>query len=873
MSQLATPPPSRRGCFARLAALIQAHLANRRMVFTSAALLMLASKALHYHVHERAVPDEMKAKWSFSFYAQDLFFLTLIRILLDPWVSNLSRVPRLLFNLVAFTFAFYNISLCVIALTFYGSVHSEIHWKDVVLATDSHSSGLILSASIYFIIVVCATTVLSWIAQKPVYYLWGFASDLIVWPVGFIVRMVRKCTSRGGSKYSQVPQQDGDSVKHGKEEANFDNLPAYNQPQQSKRFIVRLLQPICKVEVIAKAIMYAATLAVLIAALVMSCLRPDEATLNFISWTTGLLPFIDLSSSSPVLKEIRPLYESKIKGLWDNETALAAPFELDWLPDDAILSGFEDWKAPRFAHYNAGSDPLKISNLDRAVHEALGDSLEDAPIRHIVLLYLESTRNDVFPIKKNGTIWNRLAESWPNQELPDAAVEKLSTLTPNANYITGDYEDGFEHSDEDRQRKRGGMRFTNAATAATYTLKSLTGGICGIPPLLSDFNFEYISNFYQPCLPQILQAMSYVEANEDTTGPYNQSQWESYYFMTATNEYDHSDVLFERMGYPANNTIGTEYLRSSSAKHGPVTVPGTNYFGFEEDHLEPYIRDAFEKAKDTNGRVFLTHLTSTTHHQFVMPNSETMVPLGEGIDDISRYTNTQGYDDKWIGKILNVLDEQGVANETLVVFVGDHGLSMPDNDVVSTYYNPARSNNHVPLVFSHPKLPQIDIEDPVVSTQIVPTILDMLMQTNSLSSGSRKVAESLVDSYEGQSMLRPQYMTSPVSGEANWQFTVVNPGRCMLTIRDAREPDWHLIIPVIDNVEWRLNNLKEDPHEKDTLQEFGFTSFLRSVEKKHGPERARWVEEAAFRTRWWFEENNKRWRYGLYTDPIRADLP
>jgi phosphoglycerol transferase MdoB-like AlkP superfamily enzyme len=811
-----------------------------------------------------------------------LAVIVLIRILLDPWTAYIPKVPRILLHIISGLFVFYNIFLCVISLTFYAAVHSEIHWKDLVLAGDSHSRGLILSASIYFILVVSSTIVFSWLLQTPIYGVFGYASDLIVWPIGFVLRVLRKLFP-STSKYAEIPQQEaGFALEKGEDDdADFEDMETpivYEKPKPP--FFIRLLQALFitlrvknalpKVDILIKAVMYCAALALLVASCVESSLRPDEATLTFISWTTAALPFIDLTSSSPVLKSIKPLYSQDLDNIWDNMTAMAAPADFDWLKDDMLLWGFEDWHHPKHTHYSSAADPMKISNLGQPVLDPLKDTLKDAPIKHVVLLFLESTRNDVFPIKKNGTIWNRLAETWPDHQLPQNVQDKIANLTPNANYITGDYDDGFKH-DESAKKKRGGLRFTSAQTSATYTLKSLTGTLCGIPPLLSDFNSEYMSNFYQPCLPNIFNAMNVMERTDEPAGPYNTSQWQSYFFMTATNKYDNSDHLMMRFGYPEDHTIGTEYLRADSARHGPVKVPDTNYFGFEEDHLEAYIRDAFVSAEENNERVFLTHLTSTTHHQFVMPQSEEMVPLGNGIEDISKYTNTEGYVDKWLGKILNVLDEQGVANETLVVFVGDHGLSMPDNDVVSTYYNPSRANNHVPLVLSHPKLPAFDVNDPVSSLQIVPTILDMLIETNSLSSASKKVASSLIDTYEGQSMIRPQFTSNPETGEANWQFTVVNPGRCMLCIRDAREPDWHLIIPVIQNVEWQLTNIKDDPHEKDSIQEFGFTSFLKHVEKKYGIERAKWVEEAAFRTRWWFEENSKRWRYGIYTQPIRVD--
>ena len=40
-------------------------------------------------------------------------------------------------------------------------------------------------------------------------------------------------------------------------------------------------------------------------------------------------------------------------------------------------------------------------------------------------------------------------------------------------------------------------------------------------------------------------------------------------------------------------------------------------------------------------------------------------------EDINKYLNAVRYVDTWLGDMMKVLDEAGIANETLVVFVGD----------------------------------------------------------------------------------------------------------------------------------------------------------------------------------------------------------
>lgn len=78
-----------------------------------------------------------------------------------------------------------------------------------------------------------------------------------------------------------------------------------------------------------------------------------------------------------------------------------------------------------------------------------------------------------------------------------------------------------------------------------------------------------------------------------------------------------------------------------------------------------------------NTRLFLSHFTSTTHHPWGTPSNYTKEQYfaDDGIItkhvDMNKYLNTIRFVDRWIGDILKLLDETGIANETLVVAVGD----------------------------------------------------------------------------------------------------------------------------------------------------------------------------------------------------------
>ncbi|KAI5455822.1 alkaline-phosphatase-like protein [Mariannaea sp. PMI_226] len=759
---------------------VASRLATRRFIFTLVALALCGAKAAYLHNHRFSVAPKRMFLFFFSFFTQDILLLLLIRLLLSHWLPSSPGKLRLFVTTITGWLVSYNVAISITSVSFYIVAGTEIHWRNIGFVADPASRAIILSGLMTF-------SVYDYPGKR-------FTKDDDDLGRGYLKYNAKVSLS---SPFSRIS----------------------SKPSRARRFLHVLPYIIISI--------------LLTALSTLTLLRPKDSSLIFLSWTSGLLPFVDFTSTSPFLDDLPSYFGNGIQRSWDNRSTFVQTTSYSWLPKHTPLAGFEDWYT-NMTHYSATADPLKISNLNQPLRQVLRGKLEDISVRHVVIFFLESTRNDVFPIKKNGLIWNRFAETFPDRQLPQEAQDKLLTLTPTANFITGDYNDGFEH---DGQKKRGGVRFTNAHTAGTYTLKSLTGTVCGVAPLVGDFNVEYSGGNRQGVG---LEVVLFPSSNPQLRQP---------------GQAHGSDGLSRRKH---NRSRLSAQL---GCKHGPVTLPNINEFAFEEDPLEDYIRDIFEDANKTNDRVFLTHLTSTSHHSFHLPAKDKYVPMAKGLDIMSRYINTEGYDDKWIRKVLNVLDEQGVANETLVIFLGDHGVSLPENNIASPYYNPNIGVDHVPLVISHPQLPAFDAHDAVHSSQILPTILDILLETESLNDVSRQAAMDLIRNYEGQSLLRPLSVVNEQTGQGQWQFTVTNPGRAMLTVRDARYPERHLVVPVIENVAWRLSDLTSDPQERNSIQNFDFVSFLKSIEEEYGRELAEWAEEGAFVTRWFVKENSKRWRF------------
>lgn len=203
----------------------------------------------------------------------------------------------------------------------------------------------------------------------------------------------------------------------------------------------------------------------------------------------------------------------------EGHTALDSFPTFDWLPSYNSSDGFPDWSPFRinkhdksdyvYEHYNPLEDPLHTPNLQNDILEPIRELLHDGSvkIKHVILIKLESTRQDVWPFRSNSYIMKHINESYPDG-IPDEVQDRLTKLTPTAERLTG-FETGFRKDGDDSPKPYGGLSARNAYTSGTYTLKSITGTVCGVNPMAVEANLEYLHDIYQPCLPHILEVLSH----------------------------------------------------------------------------------------------------------------------------------------------------------------------------------------------------------------------------------------------------------------------------------------------------------------------------------------------------------------------------
>ncbi|OBT84786.1 hypothetical protein VE02_06923 [Pseudogymnoascus sp. 03VT05] len=544
-----------------------------------------------------------------------------------------------------------------------------------------------------------------------------------------------------------------------------------------------------------------------------------------------------------------------------------------WLPQERI-PGFDRWyhhgrSADKHHHkhhhghvsYDPSSDPLRISNLDGDILASITEAMKEnkVSIKHVVILSLESTRKDVFPLKKGSHLHDAIMKTHGSKESAAEANSQLAKLTVNAEILTGE-DSGFDVKNRNPpgnqtwralSKEKGGLNVIGAFTGSSSTFKSMLGSHCGVQPLPVDFTVEAGAPIYQPCLPSILGLFNRNKQNGQSS-KHNEDvrwrPWNSVFVQSITDQYDGQDELNERIGF--SQSITKQTLVNPLSNHYPPTELDSNYFGLPESQVKPYLLDVFRSAKERNERLFLSHFTSSTHHPWNTPEA-----AGENIDflqkrkwrserPLNRYLNTVKYGDRWIGEIMDMLDEFSMADETLVVMVGDHGYAFEEeSNTHSTFENGHISNIRVPLLFYHPSL------------SIIPTILDLLVATSSLSTQDLDIASNLIHQYEGQSLIRP--FVAKKHGRQQWNIAVLNAGGAVLSVSSAAVP----VLPICKSGVYRFTDTEQDPNETSAIEENSISALAKRLRENFGDETSKWVIEAEEVGKWWVLEQRLRWGY------------
>ena len=172
----------------------------------------------------------------------------------------------------------------------------------------------------------------------------------------------------------------------------------------------------------------------------------------------------------------------------------------------------------------------------------------------------------------------------------------------------------------------------------------------------------------------------------------------------------------------------------------------------------------------------------------------------------------QGLDggaDDYLGKIFNHFEQSEISNDTLLVVISDHGISIGEKFGERAYgvfcYDYTLKST---ALFYHSSIPIITVQNQIRSIDILPTILEIL---------SIPIDENY-EKFQGKSLL------PIIKGNKETRIAFSQSGNPLKTGKPPKEPnvnairtdDWKYIKNTHDDSE-ELYNLKDDPNEEKNL--------------------------------------------------------
>ncbi len=195
--------------------------------------------------------------------------------------------------------------------------------------------------------------------------------------------------------------------------------------------------------------------------------------------------------------------------------------------------------------------------------------------------------------------------------------------------------------------------------------------------------------------------------------------------------------------------------------------------------------------------LFEPHSSYMTHKEF--PTSLSGV---QGLEE--KYDYEIAFVDLWVKKLLHALDDAGLARDTAIVVMADHGEAWGEHKAYFHGGDLFDEQLRVPLIIAVPgKKPQVIGEDAAL-VDVAPTLIDL-------------VGAPIPAGMRGRSLLPRIEGSGPPAAPAHTIFGELMPSTATPTKAAMMIDGGHKLIHRISDRRWELYDLRADPGEKRNL--------------------------------------------------------
>lgn len=331
----------------------------------------------------------------------------------------------------------------------------------------------------------------------------------------------------------------------------------------------------------------------------------------------------------------------------------------------------------------------------------------DMRIKPLVLLAVERSldqKNGALTADYADIIPRELAVSdtlyWPKPDRKKPNV--VLVVLESTGYLRAlQDKDGIQVAPYLQKLAKEGRSFNRAYSFIPHTSKSLESILCGIEPTLSleVTSGKLKNNIAAKCLPPLLSELGY----------------RTLYISPVTGSFEYRTQFLKNVQF---DTI----LQKDDLEANGYNL--ANGFGYEEDIMLPAIKKQISAMPSQP--FFMTLLTLTPHHPYTVSKGFEQTSYTDE-KPLNGYLNGLKYQDNFLKKLMDVFRAQGMLENTIFLFVGDHGEAFGEHGLYAHDTILYDETMRVPFVIWAPDyISPETITKPVSLLDTLPTVVDLI---------------------------------------------------------------------------------------------------------------------------------------------------